>query len=167
VRAGALLAALLLAAGCAALRDPAGGGGPGPPDAGRALRAAEARLGAGAPLEAVRLLQEAAAGAPASPLLDRVLYRLGRVLVEAESPATDYRQAHRAFDRLVRERPASRYAPEARAWRALLEDYLARGQELERRARELERQAQELERRTRDLERLKSLDIEVEQPRRR
>jgi len=52
-------------------------------------------------------------------------------------------------DRLVREYPDSPLAVEGRAWRELLLGYLARGQEIERR--------------TQELERLKRLDLELEQ----
>ncbi|HZS33047.1 MAG TPA: hypothetical protein VFC42_06670 [Methylomirabilota bacterium] len=168
-----LLATLGLAAGCgggARVLAPAA-----PPDDGMwALRRADALVQAGAAAEATRLLAEAAATAADSPSHDRVLYRLGRLLVDPASPAIDYPQAFRTFDRLVEAHPRSPYAPEARAWRELLEGYLARTQELQRSSRELERRAAELlratrevERRTQELERLKAIDLQVEQPARR
>ncbi len=168
-----LLATLALASGC-------GGGAralapAAPPDDGTwALRQADALVQAGALTDATRLLAEAAATATDSPSHDRVLYRLGRLLVDPANATIDYRQAFLTFERLVEAHPKSPYAPEARAWRELLDGYLARTQELQRASRELERRAAELlratrevERRTQELERLKAIDLQVEQPARR
>ena len=85
------------------------------------------------------------------PARARALYELGRLLVDPASAARDYRAAYLAFERLVAEYPESRWAAEARAWRAALGELLAREGEASR-LRE-------------DLRRLKRLDLELEKRR--
>jgi outer membrane protein assembly factor BamD (BamD/ComL family) len=127
----------LLAAACATAPAPP----PPAPTAGQRLVATgEARLAAGQPGTATRRFAEALRAEPRGPAADRALYGLGRALV-AQGPA-EYRQAQRVFDRLLREHPGSPHAADARVWRALLNAYLARAEELE----SLKRIDQELER---------------------
>ena len=187
----ALVAAVLLSA-CASTgvvsRDPP------PDDAAVKVRDAEALVRVGQYLGATRLLDEVARRPPTTPAHDRALLALGRLLVLADNPGLDYRQATRYFDRLLRDHPESPYATDARAWRDLLTAHLALSQELRARSQELEARTQELEARTQelrarsqeletrtqelrvrtqelrarmqDLERLKRLDVELERPKR-
>jgi hypothetical protein len=133
-----------------------------PGDTERLVRLAETRAQAGEHAEAARLFEEVVRR-PSSPFTDRALVGLTRLLVNPESPDRDYRAAHRVAEQLVREYPESPYASEARAWRDLLASYLVRSQQLEQRRQELEKLSYELDRRNKELERLKRLDLELEQ----
>jgi hypothetical protein len=97
-----------------------------------------------------------------------------RVKLNPDYAGRDLRRAHLVADRLVRDYPDSPHAGGARAWRDLVRAYLVRGRELDRRTLELERISLELERRTRELqrhvrelERLKQLDLDLEQRKRK
>ena len=113
---------------------------------------AESLAQVGSYAQAVALFQEVARN-PNSAFVDRALLGLTRSFSYPGYAGHDYRQALTMADRLVREYPDSPFAVEGRAWRDLLLGYLVRGQELERR--------------TQELERLKRLDLELEQQKRR
>jgi outer membrane protein assembly factor BamD (BamD/ComL family) len=117
-------------------------------EADRLVRDAEAQLQAGNPSGAVRILEDVVRRYPDAPVHDEALYVLARALVLGANGAREYRQAAAHLDRLLREHPTSRYAADARAWRAMLGVIVARGAELDRL-----------------LERLKAIDIEHERPR--
>ena len=61
------------------------------------------------------------------PSDDEALYVLARALVLGANGAREYRQAAAHLDRLLREHPTSRYAADARAWRAMLGVIVAPG----------------------------------------
>jgi outer membrane protein assembly factor BamD (BamD/ComL family) len=167
------LPVLLLVAGCAGGPTPAPNVATPPDDTDRLVRLAEMQVRAGSHAEAARTFEEVTRD-PSSAFADRALLGLTRVLCDPEYAGRDYQQAYLVADRLVQEYPTSHYVAEARAWRDLIVAYLALGQELERRADrlqrldlELERRTLELERRTQELERLKRLDLELEQQKRK
>jgi outer membrane protein assembly factor BamD (BamD/ComL family) len=117
-------------------------------DADRLVREADAQIQAGNWSKAVRILEDVVRRYPDAPAHDEALYHLARALVLGAGGAREYRQAAGHLDRLLREHPTSSYAQDARAWRAVLVAYVARGAELDRL-----------------LERLKAIDVELERPR--
>ena len=121
---------------------------PPPDDTKELVSRAESLANTGSHAQAVALFEEVARN-PRSAFVDRALLGLTRSFSNPGYTGRDYRQALMMADRLVREYPDSPLAVEGRAWRDLLSGYLARGQELERR--------------TQELERLKRLDLELEQ----
>ncbi len=87
---------------------------------------------------------------PEDPAGATALYGLGRLQADPGSRLRNYRAAHAAFSRLLSEHPHSRWDAEARAWRALLRDLLAREEESARLKAQIERLRQtdlDLERR--------------------
>ena len=102
----------------------------------------------GHPAAAARILEDAVRRFPDAPSHDDALYDLARALVLSANGGRDYRLASAHLDRLLREYPASSYAPDARALRIALNAYVARSAELDRL-----------------LERLKAIDLEFERPR--
>ncbi len=87
---------------------------------------------------------------PQDPAGATALYGLGRLQADPGSRVRNYRAAHAAFSRLLAEHPHSRWETEARAWRAVLRDLLAREEESARLKSQIERLRQtdlDLERR--------------------
>ena len=117
-------------------------------EANRLVREANVQLREGHPAAAARILEDAVRRFPDAPSHDQALYDLARALVLSANGGRDYRQASAHLDRLLREYPASSYAPDARALRIALNAYVARSAELDRL-----------------LERLKAIDVEFERPR--
>ena len=72
---------------------------------------------------------------PTDPAAASALYGLGRLQAALRS----YRAAHATFSRLLAEYPQSRWEREARAWRAVLGDLLAREEESTRLRAQIER----------------------------
>jgi outer membrane protein assembly factor BamD (BamD/ComL family) len=117
-------------------------------EAERLIREADAQIEAGNWSKAVRILEDVVRRYPDARAHDEALYHLARALVLGADGAREYRQAAGHLDRLLREHPKSPYAPDARAWRAVLVAYVARGAELDRL-----------------LQRLRAIDVELERPR--
>jgi tetratricopeptide (TPR) repeat protein len=76
---------------------------------------------------------------PTDPAAASALYGLGRLQAAPASPLRSYRAAHATFSRLLAEYPQSRWEREARAWRAVLADLLAREEESARLRAQIER----------------------------
>ena len=133
-----------------------------PDDTEELVSQAESLARAGAHDRAVPLFQEVVEN-PSSAFADRALLGLTKSLCSPDYAGHDYRLAYVMADRLVREYPDSRLAPEGRAWRDLILGYLGRGQEIERRKMELEQVLTEEARQQQELERLKGVDQELEQ----
>jgi len=89
--------------------------------------------------EAFRVYERVLHDYPADPASASALYWLGRLQASPESQLRNYRAAHVAFSRLLSEYPQSRWESEARAWRAVLGDLLAREEEAARVKTQLER----------------------------
>lgn len=147
-----VLPLLLLLTACASWLPWGSRTAPPPDDTKELVTRAESLAQAGSHAQAVALFQEVARN-PTSAFVDRALLGLTRSLSNPGYTGHDYRLAFTMADRLVREYPDSPLAVEGRAWRDLLLGYLTRGQELERR--------------TQELERLKRLDLELEQQKRK
>ena len=152
-RGWALALLLVLVAGCTAGRP-----SPWIPDARqRGDSAAAARLvaraddlvGHGQALAALSVYERVLREHPDDPAAAAALYGLGRLQADPGSRLRNYRAAHAAFSRLMADYPSSRWAPEARAWRAVLADLLAREDESAR----LKAQIESLRRTDLDLER--------------
>lgn len=136
---------LLLASACATMpRDP----GASSPMARLVARADD--LAAGGQASAAHALYERALREhPGDPAGAAALYGLGRLQTDPTSGLRNYRAAHATFSRLLSEYPESRREPEARVWRAVLGDLLAREDEAAR----LKVQIDRLRRTDLDLER--------------
>ena len=103
-----------------------------------------------APREARNLYLRALRDFPDDPVAPRALYGLGQLRVDPKSPLRDYAVARTVFGRVATRYPSSAWAPQARAWHAVLTELLKHEADAAR---------------TRvDLERLKELDKELEEP---
>jgi outer membrane protein assembly factor BamD (BamD/ComL family) len=89
--------------------------------------------------EAFRVYERVLRDYPADPASASALYGLGRLQAAPASPLRSYRAAHATFSRLLAEYPQSRWEREARAWRAVLGDLLAREEESTRLRAQIER----------------------------
>jgi hypothetical protein len=69
---------------------------------------------------------------PVDPATASALYSLGRLQADPASGFPSYRAAQAAFSRLLTDFPKSRWEADARAWRATLDDLLAREEEATR-----------------------------------
>lgn len=134
---------LLLLVACSASRPTPWTGGPlgrdGSGAAARMVGYADDLAERGEVQEAFRVYERVLRDYPADPASAAALYRLGRLQVAPGSPLRSYRAAHAAFSRLLAEYPQSRWESEARAWRAVLGDLLAREEETARVKTQLER----------------------------
>lgn len=152
-RALRALPALLLLAGCAAARPVPSAvelGPSRPAPAGRMVAYADELAQRGEAREALLTYERVVRDYPADPATPGALYGLGRVQASAASPVRNYRAAQAAFTRLLVEHPGSRWDADARAWRVVLGDLLARDEETARLRSQLEllrRTDLELERR--------------------
>ena len=99
--------------------------------------------------EASRVYERVLREYPRDPAAASALYGLGRLQAFPASPLRSYRAAHATFSRLLSEYPQSGWEREARAWRAVLGDLLAREDESAR----LRAQIEQLRRTDLDLER--------------
>lgn len=147
------LPVLLLLVACSTARPPQGT--PEPPgrgagsDATRLGAHADELAGQGQAQEAYRVYERVVRQYPADPAAASALYALGRLQTAPGSPLRNYRAAHGVFSRLLTDYPQSRWEVEARAWRAVLGDLLAREEEAAR----LRSQIEKLRRTDLDLER--------------
>ncbi|HZP37666.1 MAG TPA: outer membrane protein assembly factor BamD [Methylomirabilota bacterium] len=159
-RARRALPVLLLLAGCTA-SQPASRAVPPSPTTVSTIHtrpAAAARLVAygdelaarGEAREAVLIYESVARDYPTDPAAADALHGLGRVQAGAAAPARNYRAALTAFTRLLAEYPDSRWTADARAWKSVLNELLAREEETARLRSQIEhlrRTDLELERR--------------------
>jgi tetratricopeptide (TPR) repeat protein len=83
------------------------------------------------------------------PAAASALYGLGLLQVDPSRGVRNYRAAQRTFSRLLADYPGSRWQAEARAWRAVIADLIAREDEAAR----LKTQIERLRRTDLDLER--------------
>lgn len=138
---------LLLLVACSTARPtpqptPLAGDPPGRAGSGAATRMvgyADDLVERGEVQEAFRVYERVLRDYPADPASASALYGLGRLQVAPGSQLRSYRAAHAAFSRLLSEYPQSRWESEARAWRAVLGDLLAREDETVRVKTQLER----------------------------
>lgn len=120
---------LLLAAGCST------GWGPslrGRSEAERLVARADVLAGTGWEHAARALYERVVREYPVDPATASALYSLGRLQADPASGFPSYRAAQAAFSRLLTDFPKSRWEADARAWRATLDDLLAREEEATR-----------------------------------
>ena len=136
------------------------------------LAHADDLLGQGRPLAARDLYARIAAEPERDARHASALYSLARLLTDPAVGPPDYREAQRAFDRLLKEYPKGEWEADARAWNAALSDLAAREVELEARDGELRVREAELARLKvesarlgSDLQRLKKIDLNLERRR--
>ncbi len=89
--------------------------------------------------EAVLTYESVARDYPTDPSAADALYGLGRAQAGATGPARNYRAALTAFTRLLSEYPDSRWTADARAFKAVLNELLAREEETARLRTQIER----------------------------
>jgi hypothetical protein len=149
-RALRALPALLLLAGCAATRpapSPVPAAIPPAVDPGPARPSPAARLTAygdelaqrGEAREALLTYERVVRDYPADPAAPGALYCAGRIQAAAASPVRNYRAAQATFGRLLTEYPGSRWDADARAWKVVLGELLARDEETARLRSQLDR----------------------------
>jgi len=102
---------------------------------------------------------------PGDPAGASALYGLGRLQVAPADGLRNYRAAHRAFSRLLTDYPESRWEAEARAWRALVSDLLAREEDAARLKEDAGRIKEEAAQLKTQIERLRRTDLELERRR--
>jgi tetratricopeptide (TPR) repeat protein len=95
---------------------------------------------------------------PGDPAGASALYGLGRLQADPAGGVRNYRAAQRAFSRLLADYPESRWETDARAWRAVVGDLLAREEEAAR----LKEEATRLKTR---MEWLRRTDLDLERRR--
>jgi outer membrane protein assembly factor BamD (BamD/ComL family) len=138
-----LVPAMLLAAGCATprsspwiadARDPAGSR-----DAARLVARADQLVEDGRGQAALAVYERVVREHGQDPAAASALYGLGRLQADPAGRFRNYRAAHAAFSRLIASHPGSRWVAEARAWRAVLADLIAREDEATRMKAQIER----------------------------
>jgi len=102
---------------------------------------------------------------PGDPAGASALYGLGRLQVAPADGLRNYRAAHRAFSRLLTDYPESRWEAEARAWRAVVSDLLAREEDAARIKEDAARIKEEAAQLKTQIERLRRTDLELERRR--
>lgn len=142
--------ALLLVAGCSSDRPEVDSRVPAVTPAVRLMIRADELVESGRAQAALPLYERVVREYPHDAEAATALYRVGRLQADPGSRLRNYRAAHAAFSRLIADYPASRWEPEARAWRAVLAELLAREDESARLRTQIEhlrRTDLELERR--------------------
>lgn len=158
---GLLLTALALAVGCTTARRSSSVDGE--PSAVALLVARAGGLArAGDGRAAEYLYQRVVRESPADPAAADALYGLGRLETDPTSGVRNHRAALAAFSRLLTEYPESRWAPEARAWQAVLSELLAREDEVVRTQMRLRGREEEAARLRLQLQQLRSVDLDLE-----
>ena len=110
---------------------------------------------------------------PRDAVRPRALWGLAQLLADPASPAHDYRASVATFDRLSVEYPGSELAPDARLWRAVLAELVAREEEHARQraqsgeeiARLRAQSGEEIARLRAQIQRLKRIDVDLERRR--
>jgi hypothetical protein len=110
-------------------------------------------------LAARDLYRQVIDGPPGDPARPRALWELARLQGDPASPVRDYRAGVAGFDRLLLEYPRSEWEGDARAWRTLLAELIAREDD---NARLRAQSAEEIARLRAQLQRLKKIDVELE-----
>jgi hypothetical protein len=139
-----LVPAMLLASGCAAARPSpwiadareATGGSR---DVARLVARADTLVANGEAQAAMAIYERVVREHAKDPEAAAALYGLGRLQADPAGRLRNYRAAHATFSRLIAGHPGSRWEPEARAWRAVLADLIAREDEAARLRTQIER----------------------------
>ena len=105
----------------------------------------------GKPLAARDLYERVIRDYPQDPIRPDALFALGQLQCDPASPLRDYRAAYITFGRVLSEHPQSRWDADAKLWRAMLNEIMARDEE----AAKLRTQ----------LQRLKRIEVELDRSR--
>lgn len=102
---------------------------------------------------------------PGDPAGAAALYGLGRLQTDPADGLRNYRAAHKTFSRLLTEYPESRWEADARAWRTVIGDLIAREEETARFKEDAWRLKEETARLKTQIERLRRTDLDLERRR--
>ena len=86
----------------------------------------------GMPLAARDVYERVIRDYPEHPVRAGALFGLGQLQADSAGPLRDYRLAYLTFGRVFAEHPRSRWEAEARVWRGILNELLARDDEAQR-----------------------------------
>jgi TolA-binding protein len=86
----------------------------------------------GMPLSARDVYERVIREYPEHPVRAGALFGLGQLQADPAGPLRDYRVAYLTFGRVFTEHPRSRWEAEARVWRGILNELLARDDEAQR-----------------------------------
>ena len=86
----------------------------------------------GMPLTARDVYERVIRDYPEHPVRAGALFGLGQLQADPAGPLRDYRVAYLTFGRVFAEHPRSRWEAEARVWRGILNELLARDDEAQR-----------------------------------
>src|SRR5258705_204517 len=106
--------------------------------------------GSAAPATYERVLREY----PGDPAGAAALYGIGRLQTAPAAGLRNYRAAHRTFSRLLADYPDSHFEADARAWRTIITELLAREDDAVRVKEDAGRVREEAVRRPRPIEQL-------------
>ena len=102
---------------------------------------------------------------PGDPAGAAALYGLGRLQTDPGSGLRNYRAALRTFSRLLADYPQSRWEPDARAWRTVIGELIAREEDAARSKDDAGRLREETARLKTQIERLRRTDLDLERRR--
>ena len=86
----------------------------------------------GMPLSARDVYERVIRDYPGHPVRAGALFGMGQLQADPAGPLRDYRMAYLTFGRVFAEHPRSRWEAEARVWRGILNELLARDDEAHR-----------------------------------
>ena len=142
------------------------------PQGEKQLLEARKRFASGDYRNALEIYQRVLAQDPAN-LADQSLYQIGMIYAHADNPDRDIQKAQQSFQRIIDYYPASHLQPEARLWRALLDQLRAQEDQIQyltRRSVSLEKalkiQKRKIVQLQDQLEKLKRIDIHMEEKKR-
>ena len=102
---------------------------------------------------------------PGDPAGAAALHGIGRLQTDPASGLRNYRAAYRTFSRLLADYPESGWETEARAWRAVIGDLVAREEDAARLKEDAWRLKEETARLKTQIERLRRTDLDLERRR--
>jgi hypothetical protein len=102
---------------------------------------------------------------PGDPAAAAALYGVGRLQTDPGAGLRNYRAAHRTFSRLLADYPGSRFETDARAWRTLIAELIAREEDAARVKEDAGRVREEAVRLRMQIERLRRTDLDLERRR--
>jgi tetratricopeptide (TPR) repeat protein len=136
------------------------------------LLEARKRFASGDYRNALEIYQRVLAQDPAN-LADQSLYQIGMIYAHPDNPDRDIQKALQSFQGIIDRYPASHLQPEARLWRALLDQLRAQEDQIQyltRRSVPLEKalkiQKRKIVQLQDQLEKLKRIDIHMEEKKR-
>ncbi|HKC09483.1 MAG TPA: tetratricopeptide repeat protein [Methylomirabilota bacterium] len=102
---------------------------------------------------------------PGDPAGAAALYGIGRLQTDPAAGLRNYRAAHRTFSRLLADYPDSHFEADARAWRTIITELLAREDDAVRVKEDAGRVREEAVRLRMQIEQLRRTDLDLERRR--